>query len=132
MLNQIVRSNHDPADLVNLALLDTIAAEEQAGHKTPGRYCIMQDLGAAMLPKFGGDDPLLIDRSVRCYQGDAIYVFSINGQVFIRALQRVFTGSGKGLKAIAYNDCYDSFEFEEGSAFEIFGQVVQYWHGTRC
>ena len=134
MHNHIMRAGDKPVGLVTLTILDSIACDEAKGVKKGGRYCIMHDGGDAMLPEFGGDDPLLVDRAIQRFQGDAIYVFSVNGQVFVRALQRVFTRAGKVLRAIPYNHAYRAFEVDEEGvmAFEIFGRVIEYWHGKRC
>jgi phage repressor protein C with HTH and peptisase S24 domain len=45
--------------------------------------------GDSMKGLFGNGDPIQVDRGVRSFRGDGVYVFRVGDDEFIRNLQRI-------------------------------------------
>lgn len=92
-----------------------------------GNLCIVTGFGPSMRPLFNPGDPLLVDRGVTCYQGDAIYFFRVGDEGFIKSLQSI---PGQGFRVISANrDHFDPWTITEGMDFEVFGRVLKVWKG---
>ncbi|NWA25486.1 LexA family transcriptional regulator [Pseudomonas gingeri] len=59
--------------------------------------------GDSMAPTFSDGDSLLVDRGITEIRADAIYFFTLDGQMFIKRLQRIAGGS---LRMISDNSAY--------------------------
>lgn len=92
-----------------------------------GNLCIVTGFGPSMRPLFNPGDPLLVDRGVTSYQGDAIYFFRVGDEGFIKSLQSI---PGQGFRVISANrDHFDPWTITEGMDFEVFGRVLKVWKG---
>ena len=86
--------------------------------------------GDSMAGTFNDGDPLLVDRGIHEVRSDAIYVFSLDGDLFVKRLQRLTDGA---LRMIADNPLYPPVLIE-GAALEklhIHGRVLLVWNARR-
>ena len=89
---------------------------------------IIHGRGDSMAPTFSDNTPLLVDIGVRNFQQDAIYLFQLFGEVYIKRLQRKPRG---GYKAISDNKYYESFEILEPDDFRVIALVVGAWNFSK-
>lgn len=86
--------------------------------------------GDSMAGTFNDGDALLVDRGINEVRSDAIYVFSLDGDLFVKRLQRLTDGA---LRMISDNPLYPPVLIE-GAALEmlqIHGRVLLVWNARR-
>lgn len=93
-------------------------------HSGAANLCIVTGFGDSMRGMFEPGDPLLVDSGVRSVEFDAIYFFRVDGEGFIKRLQRI---PGEGIRAISENKAYESWTIKPGMDFEVFGRVLKAW-----
>lgn len=87
--------------------------------------CIVTGFGPSMRPLFNPGDPLLVDRGVHRYEGDAIYFFRVGEEGFIKSLQSI---PGVGLRVISANrENFEAWTIKPDMDFEVFGRVLKVW-----
>lgn len=87
--------------------------------------CIVTGFGPSMRPIFNSGDPLLVDRGVNRYEGDAIYFFRVGEEGYIKSLQSI---PGDGLRVISANrENFDAWTIKPDMDFEVFGRVLKVW-----
>lgn len=87
--------------------------------------CIVTGFGDSMRPMFNPGDPLLVDRGIRTVEFDAVYFFRVDGEGFIKRLQRI---PGEGLRVLSANrDHYEPWTIKKGMDFEVLGRVLKVW-----
>jgi phage repressor protein C with HTH and peptisase S24 domain len=96
------------------------------GASAPGNLCIVTGFGDSMAPMFRPGDPLVVDLGVREVLYDAVYFFRVEGEGFIKRLQRI---PGHGLLAISENKSYRDWNITQSMDFEVFGRVLKAWSG---
>ncbi|WP_241076049.1 LexA family transcriptional regulator [Achromobacter insuavis] len=94
------------------------------GATSAANLCIVTGFGDSMRPMFNPGDPLLVDRGVITADYDAVYFFRVDGEGFIKRLQKI---PGKGLVALSENPAYQSWVVEPTMDFEVFGRVLKVW-----
>ncbi|MFY2587447.1 S24 family peptidase [Achromobacter xylosoxidans] len=94
------------------------------GATAAGNLCIVTGFGDSMRPMFNPGDPLLVDRGVVTADYDAVYFFRVDGEGFIKRLQKI---PGKGLVALSENPAYQAWVVEPTMDFEVFGRVLKVW-----
>lgn len=97
---------------------------------SPRNLRVITGYGNSMEPAFYDGDPMLVDIGVREARIDAIYVFAMNDELFIKTLQRI---PGGGIKVISNNKTYEPYMIDEASRerVEILGRVCWVWNGRR-
>jgi len=93
-------------------------------HTGAENLCIVTGFGDSMRGMFEPGDPLIVDTGVRSVEFDAIYFFRVDGEGFIKRLQRI---PGEGIRAISENKAYESWTIRPGMDFEVFGRVLKAW-----
>lgn len=86
--------------------------------------------GDSMVGTFNNGDSLLVDRGITEIRTDAIYVFSLDGQLFIKRLQRM---TGGNLRMISDNPIYPAMVIE-GPQLErvhIQARVLLAWNARK-
>ena len=80
-----------------------------------------------MSDRINDGDILLVDTSVNALSHDGVYVIELEGEDYVKLLQRDF--STGGVKVISYNPDYpvQTLEGESANRLRITGRVV--WHG---
>ena len=86
--------------------------------------------GDSMAGTFNNGDSLLVDRGITEIRTDAIYVFTLDGQLFIKRLQRM---AGGNLRMISDNPIYPAMVIE-GAQLErvhIQARVLLAWNARK-
>lgn len=99
-------------------------AQNVRGATSASNLCIVTGFGDSMRPMFNPGDPLLVDRGVITADYDAVYFFRVDGEGFIKRLQKI---PGKGLVALSENPAYQAWVVEPTMDFEVFGRVLKVW-----
>ena len=83
-----------------------------------------------MRPTFDDGDVLLVDRGITEIKIDAIYVLSLNDELYIKRLQRRPNGS---VVMISDNKNYEPYTIAESELdrFKVLGRVVLAWNAHR-
>ena len=86
--------------------------------------------GDSMTPTFSDGDLLLVDRGVNDIRLDAVYALGLNGELFIKRLQRRPDGA---ILMISDNKSYEAYRIENGERdqFAVLGRVVWAWVGKK-
>ena len=85
---------------------------------------IVTGFGDSMLGMFNPGDPLLVDKGVRECEFDGVYFFSVEGEGFIKRLQRI---PGEGILVISENKKYREWYIKPGMSFQILAKVLRAW-----
>lgn len=91
---------------------------------------VITGYGDSMEPTFRDGDILIVDTGVREVRVDTIYVFALEGDLYVKTLQRL---PSVGVRVISDNKKYDAFMLAEGSRtdVEVIGRVVWAWNGRK-
>lgn len=85
--------------------------------------------GDSMEPTFRDGDLLLVDTSANSANVDAIFVFTAEGQLYVKRIQRT---PGK-LTAISDNTRYAPFQLDASTeGLRFLGRVVYFWRGDKA
>lgn len=97
----------------------------------PKNLAALTAYGDSMTPTFTDGDILLVDRGVSDLKADAVYVLSLNGELFIKRIQRRITDGAVIVKSD--NQFYDPIvvNSEEKSEIQVLGRVVWAWCGKK-
>lgn len=85
---------------------------------------IVTGFGDSMLGMFNPGDPLLVDTGVRECEFDGVYFFSVDGEGFIKRLQRI---PGEGILVISENKKYREWYIKPGMNLQILAKVLRAW-----
>ena len=109
--------------------LDWLRAQGVSYSKVENLAIISGD-GDSMAGTFSDGDSLLVDRGITETRADAIYVFTLDGDLFIKRLQRMIGGA---LRMISDNPAYPPIMIE-GAALEklhIQARVLLVWNARK-
>lgn len=121
----------DHVDVVRNVVVNRKELEKQCSFTSPQNLQIITGYGRSMKPTFQDGDPLLVDTGVSQVTVDAVYVFEIEGELFIKGLQRL---PGGRLRVISHNrDENDPWEIDpfQMESLKIRGRVVMAWNARR-
>lgn len=121
----------DHVDVVRNVVVNRKELEKQCSFTSPQNLQIITGYGRSMKPTFQDGDPLLVDTGVSTVTVDAVYVFEIEGELFIKGLQRL---PGGRLRVISHNrDENDPWEIDpfQMESLKIRGRVVMAWNARR-
>lgn len=93
-------------------------------HTGAQNLVVVTGFGDSMKPMFNPGDPLLVDIGVMSVDLDAIYFFRVEGEGFIKRLQRI---PGEGIRVISENKAYESWTIRKDMDFQVFGRVLKVW-----
>lgn len=96
-----------------------------------GNLQIITGLGESMKPTFQDGDPILVDTGINEVRIDAVYVYELDGELYIKRLQRI---PGKRIRVISDNrDAFDAYELSDDQLerIRIKGRVVLAWNSRR-
>lgn len=88
---------------------------------------LCQPRGDSMYPTFKKDDTLIVDRTVTSFETEGVYVFSYDGEVFLKRVQRI---PARGVKVISDNrEVYDAYELAKAELenVQVLGLVIGKW-----
>lgn len=121
----------DHVDVVRNVVVNRKELEKQCSFTSPQNLQIITGYGRSMKPTFQDGDPLLVDTGVTSVTVDAVYVFEIEGELFIKGLQRL---PGNRLRVISHNrEENDPWEIDpfQMESLKIRGRVVMAWNARR-
>lgn len=102
--------------------------ENIRAHSGVANLCVVTGFGDSMVPLFNPGDPLLVDLGVKRVEFDAVYFFRIDGDGYVKRLQRIPTENGLIIRAISENkESYESFDITDKMDFEVLGRVLKVW-----
>ena len=84
--------------------------------------------GDSMCPTLDDGDFILVDTGVTEMKSDAVYVASVNDEIFVKRFQKRPDGK---LLMISDNKRYESFVIGPESKVRINGRVCHHWHGEK-
>lgn len=146
-------SNREKPDTVRIRHFDTggamgggLVLKEQPGvirswevsqewaHKNLPYFTAMDNLsivtgfGDSMLGMFNPGDPILVDRGITKCDVDGVYFFRVDGEGFIKRLQRI---PGEGIVVISENSRYRDWTIKPGMEFQVLGKVLTVWRSEQ-
>lgn len=97
---------------------------------SPENLSVISAYGDSMAPTFLDGDILLVDRGVSDIRLDAVYVMEIDGELFIKRIQRDFGGA---ITIISDNQHYRPQTLSNGDrkTLRVLGRVLWAWNGRR-
>lgn len=101
-------SNSDYPEVISSVFLSDEGLRELVGKANTNGIRLINVPTDSMEPTIRKGDIVLIDTEINHYNGDGIYAFSINGDLFIKRLQKMIGG---GFRVISDNK--DKYEPEE-------------------
>lgn len=99
-------------------------------HKNLPYYTTLENLaivtgfGDSMLGMFNPGDPILVDRGITKCDVDGVYFFRVDGEGFIKRLQRI---PGEGVLVISENPKYRDWTIKQGMDFQVLAKVLTVW-----
>lgn len=92
---------------------------------------ILPAIGPSMEPTFHSGDLLLVDRGVTTIRNDAIYVFSLNGHLFVKRIVR--NPITETLTAKSDNALHGSFDIDktQADALTVLGMIIYAWNARK-
>lgn len=110
----------------------TVKAEwfhQNVNATSPYNVALITARGDSMAPIFTDGDVLLVDRGVREIDLDAIYVLSLEGDIYIKRIQR----APKEIIIVSENRAYEPIRVPKKDKDRLFvhGRVLFAWNGTR-
>lgn len=96
-------------------------------HSGISNLAIVTGFGDSMRGMFNPGDPILVDRGIRTFDGDAVYFFRIGEMGFIKRLQNI---PGEGIIASSENKSYRDWIIKPDMDFEILARVVKVWQSV--
>lgn len=99
-------------------------------YTSPDNLAIITGDGDSMSGTFNHGDALLVDRGVTELRSDAVYVFAIDGEIFIKRLQRL---PGGDIRVISDNKLYESYTIADGlkDRFMLLARVLLVWNAKK-
>lgn len=97
---------------------------------SPTNLAMISAYGDSMSPTFSDGDVLFIDRGVNTISLDAVYVFSLNNELFIKRVQRKMDGT---VVIKSDNPLYDPHvvKNDDRDSLQILGRVLWAWNGKK-
>lgn len=96
-------------------------------HSGIGNLAIVTGFGDSMRGMFNPGDPILVDRGVHTFDGDAVYFFRIGELGYIKRLQSI---PGEGIIASSENKAYREWVIKPDMDFEILARVIKVWQSV--
>ncbi|WP_256593736.1 XRE family transcriptional regulator [Avibacterium paragallinarum] len=87
--------NSDYPEIINQIYLSEEGLRELVGRKNTNGICLINVPTDSMEPTIQKGDVVLIDMNINDYNGEGIYAFAIDGELFIKRLQKMISGSFK-------------------------------------
>ena len=131
-VNGSMGSGQYPPEHVKTVRSITVSVPElrkQTVFTSPNQLAFITGYGDSMTPTYSDGDVLLVDQGVSDHKVDGVYVFTYDGEMFIKTLQRV---PGKGVMAVSHNRAvYEPFALDPSKPLHIHGRVVLAWNARK-
>lgn len=96
-------------------------------HSGVNNLAIVTGFGDSMRGMFNPGDPLLVDRGINTFDGDAVYFFRVGDEGFIKRLQRI---PGEGIIASSENKAYREWTIKPDMDFQVLARVIKVWQSV--
>ncbi|HDR1113280.1 TPA: helix-turn-helix transcriptional regulator [Pasteurella multocida] len=110
-------SNADYPDIIRSIYFSETGLLEIIGRRSSEGIYLINIPTDSMAPTINKGDVGFVDVKINSYVGEGIYVFDLNGETYIKRLQRIPTGV---IRAISDNTIYPPFDITE----ELFSTAV--------
>lgn len=103
---------------------------QEWAHKNLPYYTSLENLGIvtgfgdSMTGMFNPGDPILVDRGITKCDVDGVYFFRVDGEGFIKRLQRI---PGEGILVISENTKYRDWTIKPSMDFQVFAKILTVW-----
>ncbi|HHF4334676.1 XRE family transcriptional regulator [Haemophilus influenzae] len=97
--------NSDYPEIISTLFLSDEGMARLVGKRSSQGVSIVNVPTDSMEPTIRKGDIVFIDTTINCYIGDGIYAFSINGELYIKRIQKLMSG---GYRMISDNQAYPS------------------------
>lgn len=95
---------------------------------SPHNLRMITGYGDSMEGTYNDGDLLFVDTGVQEVKLDAVYVFALNGDLYVKRLQRRPDGS---ITVISDNKKYEPYRVDDREQVRVIGRVVYAWNGKR-
>jgi phage repressor protein C with HTH and peptisase S24 domain len=114
----------------NLQLTNEWVRSNLGNLSSPKNLAVISAYGDSMSPTFNDGDILLVDRGVNDIKIDAVYVFALASELYIKRIQRQMNG---GVIIKSDNTLYDPHVVQnsEKEGLRILGRVMWAWNGKK-
>lgn len=116
-----------PGEIQNWRVTPDWISKNVRNHTGVNNLCIVTGFGDSMRGMYNPGDPLLVDKGINSVEFDAVYFFRVDGEGFIKTLQRI---PGVGLRAISANKDYETWTITPDMDFEVLARVIKVWEST--
>lgn len=96
-------------------------------HSGVSNLAIVTGFGDSMRGMFNPGDPLLVDRGINTFDGDAVYFFRVGDEGFIKRLQKI---PGEGIIASSENKAYRDWTIKPEMDFQVLARVIKVWQSV--
>lgn len=96
-------------------------------HSGAKNLAIVTGFGDSMRGMFNPGDPLLVDRGINTFDGDAVYFFRVGDEGFIKRLQKI---PGEGIIASSENKAYRDWTIKPEMDFQVLARVIKVWQSV--
>ncbi|HDX1153342.1 XRE family transcriptional regulator [Pasteurella canis] len=103
-------NNSDYPDVIRSIYFSENGLLEIVGKKTTQGLYLINVPTDSMSPTINKGDIVFVDVSINAYVGEGVYVFDLNGETYIKRLQRIPTGV---IRALSDNPLYPPFDITE-------------------
>lgn len=121
----------DHVEVVETLTINISDLKKLCSFSAPGNLQVITGLGQSMSPTFADGDPLLVDSGVNKVEVDGVYVYELDGELFIKRLQRL---PGKKLRVISDNRAqFDPYDLTPAQmqGMTVRAAVVLAWNARR-
>lgn len=86
----------------------------------PGRIALITGRGPSMRPRIDHGDVVMVDTSVKAFDGDGVYVINAGGETQVKMLQM----RADGLYVVSANPDYPPYLVSDHESIHVGGRVV--------
>ena len=122
-----------PSDYIetirNITVRHEYLREQGVSYSRSENLAVVTGFGESMKKTFSSGDPLIIDKGVNEVVMDGIYLFSLDGALYIKRLQRL----PKMIRMISDNDAFPPYDIKgaELDLLSIHARVLLAWHSKK-
>lgn len=115
-------------------VIQSWVVSQEWAHKNLPYYTTVDNLGIvtgfgdSMLGMFNPGDPILVDRGITKCDVDGVYFFRVDGEGFIKRLQRI---PGEGILVISENTKYRDWTIKPSMDFQVLAKVLTVWRSEQ-
>lgn len=117
--------NPDHPDVIQMIAVDLLQLRRRAHFNSAGNLSIITGVGSSMEPTFSDGDLLLMDTSVITVETDGVFCFVLNGELYVKTLQRAPDTS---ILMISDNKKYQSYTIKTSDELRICGRIILAWN----